>query len=85
LNRMALETEIHRWDGFERSLRKEDREAFEQLMDMCRSYASESSCATNPILFEPMIMSILHAQQIKIERLERLTKQQNEVTENDKK
>jgi hypothetical protein len=27
--RMALETEIHRWDGFAKALRKEDREAFE--------------------------------------------------------
>ncbi len=82
--RVALEIEIHKWDGFERALRKEDREAFEQLMDMGRSYSSESSCATNPILFEPMVMSILLAQQLKIEKLERLNKQQKEVIENDK-
>lgn len=36
--RLALESEIHRWDGFARALRKEDREAFEELI-MCRSYA----------------------------------------------
>jgi len=27
--RMALEGEISRWNGFDRALRKEDREAFE--------------------------------------------------------
>jgi hypothetical protein len=69
--RMALEGEINRWSGFARALRKPDQEAFEELMDMCRGYASESSCATNLIVFEPMVMSILLAQQVKIAQLER--------------
>ena len=30
--RMALEGEISRWSGFARALRKDDREAFEELM-----------------------------------------------------
>jgi hypothetical protein len=68
--RMALESEINRWNGFDRALRKADREAFGELMDMCRSYASESSNATNPIVFEPMIISILLAQQVKIRQIE---------------
>jgi len=69
--RMALEDEIHRWNGFAKALRSEDREAFEALMDACRSYASAGSNATQPILFEPMIMSILLNQQKKLHRLER--------------
>ena len=48
--RMALEEEIHRWDGFAKALRKEDREAFEELMDMYRSYASEGNNAKRPFL-----------------------------------
>ena len=41
-------------------------------MDACRNYASAGSNATNPILFEPMIMSILaQSQQVKISRLEK--------------
>ena len=72
--RMALESEIGRWSGFARALRKPDREAFDELMDMCRTYASESSCATNPIVFEPMMMSILLAQQVRIQKLERQLK-----------
>lgn len=51
---MALGEEINRWSGFERALRKSDKEVFDELMDMCRSYASESGNATNLIVFEPM-------------------------------
>ena len=68
--RMALEGEIGRWSGFARALRKPDREAFDELMDMCRSYASESSNATNPIIFEPMVISILLGHQKKLRKLE---------------
>lgn len=69
--RMALEDEIRRWNGFAKALRIEDRKAFEALMDACRSYASAGSNATQPILFEPMIMSILLFQQKKLSRLEK--------------
>ncbi len=37
----------------------EDREAFEEMMDLCRVYASESNNAINPIIFEPMVISIV--------------------------
>jgi hypothetical protein len=67
--RMAVEDEIRRWSGFAKALRKEDREAFDALMDACRSYASAASNATKPILFEPMVMSILLSQQTRIQRL----------------
>jgi hypothetical protein len=69
--RMALEDEINRWKGFAKALRIEDKVAFEALMDACRSYASAGSNATQPILFEPMIMSILLSQQKKILQLEK--------------
>lgn len=69
--RMALEVEIRRWNGFAKALRTEDREAFEALMDACRLFASAGSNATQPILFEPMVMSILLFQQKKLHRLEK--------------
>jgi len=68
---MALEDEIRRWNGFAKALRTEDREAFEALMDACRLFASAGSNATQPILFEPMVMSILLFQQKKLHRLEK--------------
>jgi hypothetical protein len=69
--RMAIEDEINRWSTFEKALRLEDREAFEALMDACRSFASAGSNATKPILFEPMVMSILLSLQKKVTRLEK--------------
>ena len=69
--RMAIEEEIREWKGFAKALRAEDREAFDALMDACRLHASAGSNATQPILFEPMVMSILLFQQKKIHRLEK--------------
>jgi len=68
---MAVEDEIRRWSSFAKALRREDREAFDAIMDACRSYASAASNATKPILFEPMVMSILVSQQSHIERLKK--------------
>ena len=69
--RMAIEDEIRRWNGFAKALRNEDREAFETLMDAGRSYASAGSNAVQPILFEPMIISMLLSQQIRLQRLQK--------------
>jgi hypothetical protein len=77
---MALDDEIRRWDGFAKALRGSDREAFEELIDACRSFASAGSNATQPVIFEPMVMSILLFQQKKVARLEKelnATKQQS--------
>jgi hypothetical protein len=68
---MALDDEIRRWKGFANALRKEDREAFETLMDACRGYASAGSNAVQPVLFEPMVMSMLLLQQVRLQRLEK--------------
>lgn len=69
--RIALDMEIQGWSSFARALRSDDKEAFEQLMDACRNYASAGSNATRPILFEPMIISILLHQQKRLNTLER--------------
>lgn len=69
--RMALEEEIRRWNGFAKALRSTDREAFDELMDACRNFASAGSNATQPILFEPMVLSILLFQQQKLQKLEK--------------
>ena len=58
--RMALEFEIDTWKGFRKALTNdEDREAFDELMDMCRNNALATGSACNPIIFEPMVLSIL--------------------------
>ena len=68
---MAIEGEIRRWNGFAKALRKEDREAFDILIDACRSYASAGSNATQPLPLDPMMMSMLVSQQILLQRLQR--------------
>jgi hypothetical protein len=66
---MVLDREVQRWSGFARALRKEDRVVFEQLIDICRNYASAGSNATRPVLFEAMIISILLDQQKTLNKL----------------
>jgi len=57
--RMLLEDEIRSWETFRRALRKEDREAFDRLMDMVRNHASASSNAARLNPFEAMVMAAL--------------------------
>jgi len=69
--RMALDREVQRWSGFSRALRKADRDVFEQLIDVCRNYASAGSNSVRPVLFEPMVLSILIDQQKTLNRLKK--------------
>ncbi len=69
--RLALDDEISKWNAFSKVLRVEDKESFEELMDACRLFASAGSNATQPILFEPMVFSILLFQQKKLKQLEK--------------
>jgi hypothetical protein len=69
--RLALDAEIQSWNGFLKALRSDDREAFEQILDACRNYASAGSNSTRPVLFEAMTMSIMLFQQKKLLKLEK--------------
>ena len=69
--RMALESEIDSWKSFKKALAsKEDRKCFDELMDFCRNNTMASGAACNPKIFEPMVMSIMIAQQRKTLELE---------------
>jgi len=69
--RMVLEWEIKQWASFRKAICSEEaKNAFDQLMDMCRENAAASGNACNPIIFEPMVMSILLTQQKKLQALE---------------
>ena len=69
--RVALDHEIQRWNGFARALRQDDRIVFEQLIDICKNYASAASNATRPVIFEAMAMTILLDQQKIINQLQK--------------
>ncbi len=66
----ALEEEIKRWHGFWNALRRDDREAFESMMDIGRSYVAEGSSAPKVPTFQPMLLSILLAQRRQITQLD---------------
>ena len=69
--RMAMEFEINSWKGFRKSLQSdEEKQAFDELMDMCRNNGMASQNACNPVIFEPMVMSILLSHQMKLRKLE---------------
>jgi hypothetical protein len=69
--RIALEFEIATWKGFRKALTSdEEKEAFDDLMDVCRNTAMASGNACRPIIFEPMAMSIMLDHQKKLRKLE---------------
>ena len=68
---MAIEDEIQRWKGFANALRSTDRDSYETLMDACRGYASAGGNATQPVIFEPMTMSMLLSLQTQVQKLQR--------------
>jgi len=73
--KLALEEEIKRWHGFWRALRKNDREAFEAMMDTGRSFVEAGSRAPERPTFEPMMFSMLAALGKQINQLDEDLKQ----------
>mgnify|MGYP001101273230 CR=1 FL=1 len=57
--RIMLEEELKRWKRFQDMFRIEDRPIFEEMMDLCRRYASEAGNLASPSKTEGMILTIL--------------------------
>jgi hypothetical protein len=69
---MALEFEITMWKSFRKALfDDEEKNTFDEIMDMARIMAKAAGNACKPILFEPLVMSIVLGQQKRIGKLER--------------
>jgi hypothetical protein len=56
--RMAEAQEIEEWRKFRRALPREDRAAFDEMLNVARLYASASSAAVRTSRFEGMAMAI---------------------------
>jgi hypothetical protein len=69
--RMAIEEEMQTWKHFRNTLSDEEKQNFDLMMDYCRLQSMAASNACKPILFEPMVMSILLEQQKRIRTLQR--------------
>ncbi len=57
-----VEEEVQSWKGFADALRMKDREAFMEMMNMCRRYGVEIEAAERPVTSEAMFMTILLVQ-----------------------
>jgi len=58
---MVVEAEIERLKKFQKSLRAEDREIFQDLLNQCKLYASAASALASPVKEVPLIISLLFA------------------------
>lgn len=57
--RLALESMAQQWGDFRRALRKEDREAFDALMNRARLHASAATYAISLDPTESAVLSML--------------------------
>jgi hypothetical protein len=73
--RNVLENLIREWQEFKRALRKEDREAFDRLIEKARMHASAASYETRLDPMESMFMSILLEQEKEIQELKEKIKE----------
>jgi DNA repair ATPase RecN len=67
--RTVLEDMIDNWQGFRKALRKEDKEAFDRLMERARQHASAAGYDARVDPVESLFMSILLEQEKEIEAL----------------
>jgi hypothetical protein len=73
--RTVLEDMIDEWQGFRKALRKEDKVAFDRLMDRARMHASAASYDTRVDPVESLFMSILLEQEKEIDELRKKLKE----------
>lgn len=57
--RIALEDEIETWENFRKALRSEDRQVFDDMIRVWRSYGMAGTAAARPVLSEVMFMVLL--------------------------
>jgi hypothetical protein len=67
--RMILEHVIKKWDNFRRALRRDDREAFDKMMNKARMHSSASVYNIQVDPTESMFMSILLEQEKDLDKL----------------
>lgn len=67
--RVILEHVIRKWDNFRRALRRDDREAFDKMMNKARMHSSASVYNIQVDPTESMFMSILLEQEKELDRL----------------
>ena len=67
--RMLLNAEIARWREFRSKLSKEDRKAFDELMNGSKLHSSAASCSLRTNVFEALCMAIILDRQKTLENI----------------
>jgi hypothetical protein len=70
---MALEVEIETWKPFRDALRNDERELFDDMMDLARDRASAGGASVRYVITEAMFMTILFKHHKLIKQLEKTT------------
>jgi len=83
--RMMLESEIAKWKEFMKALPgNSDKEAFEELLNYCRSYASAAGAAVRPIVSDAMFMSILLAHEKEFKKIKTSLEKLNDTSNHER-
>jgi hypothetical protein len=64
-----LQEEIDSWRDFRRTLRAEQRPAFDRLFTRARRHTAEATSAARAVPFDAMVMAILLEHELELERL----------------
>ncbi len=69
---MALDAEIKTWKGFRDALRIDEREIFDDLMDLARERASAGGASTRYVITEAMFMTLIFQHHRLLRKLENI-------------
>lgn len=79
-----IRSEEDSWKHFRRALRKEDQEAFDELMRYMRRHAAAICMASRPVPYDAMIMGMLVSLMRTVMNLEQLRKLDEQPAKTDR-
>jgi hypothetical protein len=76
---MVVEDEVGKLQRFGDFLRSEDKKVFDDLLILCRLYASYASTMVSPVRATPLLMSMIFGQHKRLMELEKRIDRQTEL------
>ena len=77
---MALEAEIETWKPFREALRIDERELFDNMMELARERASAGSAAVRYVITEAMFMTLIFQHHRILKKIERMLVKKETLT-----
>jgi len=75
--RIASEIEIWKWKPFRKLLDKQDRKIFDEMFSYSRLHYAAGTTACKPVLFQPILMSIIFQHHKQLDTIQRSVEKQN--------